>query len=74
MENIGAYLKASKELGIRSSFLPADLYEGKDLHKVLVSVLELGDFARRNGFKPCVGDKPPEKPAPPSPSIIPFPS
>lgn len=52
MENIEMFLKAAKEYGLNDSesFQTCDLWDGENIHQVVVCVLALGRKAQMNGI------------------------
>lgn len=52
MENIEMFLKAAKEYGLNDSesFQTCDLWDGENVHQVVVCVLALGRKAQMNGI------------------------
>jgi hypothetical protein len=56
IENIHMFLRAIEALGInrREIFEPIDLFEEKNIPKVINCLLLLEDTARRRGFKPVM--------------------
>jgi len=46
-ETIGFFLKATKDLGVTETFAPADLFERKNMEKVLTLLCSLGRTANK---------------------------
>lgn len=54
MENVGFANEAIREYGVIAEyvFVTNDLYQGKNLHQVLLCLRNLGDTANKKGFTP----------------------
>jgi len=50
-ETIGFFLKATKDLGVTETFAPGDLFERKNMEKVLTLLCSLGRTANKKGLK-----------------------
>ena len=66
-ENINNFLEGVKKLGVRTTFVPNDLVEKKNIHAVVSVLLDLANVARQRGFTPRLGED--GVPAPSSPSL-----